>query len=135
MAELGWAKELHSYAIVQGDASLLIRNTQVHLYGIHIPDTGNSCRTSIRPIKCMSRAALALDFKIQGFVRCELIEHYSDGSVGGQCFTHDDEDLGAYLIERGWALALPEAPFEYQAAERIARHNNKGVWGFTSGGY
>jgi endonuclease YncB( thermonuclease family) len=39
-------------------------------------------------------------------------------------------DLAAYLIERGWALARPEAPFEYHAMERIARSQEVGVWGW-----
>ena len=126
------ARELYSYAIVEDDASLLIQNTRVHLYGIHIPDTGRSCETRIRPVKCASRAALALEFKIQGFVRCEILESYRDGSAGGQCF-YDGEDLAAYLIGKGWALALPDAPFGYHAQERIARHRDMGVWGFTTG--
>ena len=38
-------------------------------------------------------------------------------------------DLGAYLIERGWAVASPEGPFEYQVLEKIARERRMGVWG------
>jgi endonuclease YncB( thermonuclease family) len=129
-------RELHSYAIVQDDGSLLISQTQVHLYGIYIPPTSRYCRTQIRPVRCASRAVLALDFKLQGFVSCEPRTVNSDGSLNAVCFvgrTQFDpgEDLGAYLIERGWALALPDAPFEYHALERIARHNSRGVWGFT----
>jgi endonuclease YncB( thermonuclease family) len=36
--------------------------------------------------------------------------------------------LGAYLLRRGLALALPGSPFEYQALERIARSQGRGVW-------
>ena len=54
----------------------------------------------------------------------------------GVCYVNrgpfdEGEDLAAYLLERGWAVALPNAPFEYHALERIARHNARGVWGFT----
>ena len=133
------AWELHSYVHVQADGSLLIKGERVHLYGIHLPPTGNRCRTNIRPIRCGSRAMLALDFKIQGFVRCYPQTENEDGSLNGICYVDRDhfnegEDLAAYLVEKGWALALPDAPFEYKALERIARHNNRGVWGFTVDG-
>ena len=125
------AEELYSYAIVQDDASLRIRNTTVHLYGIHIPETGRHCQTFIRPIVCGSRAVLALEFRIQGFVRCEILARHHDGSATGRCFV-GDEDLSAYLLSQGWALALPDAPFQYHALERIAHHQQRGVWGFPA---
>ena len=123
------AAELHSYAFVEDDGTLRISNRTVHLYGIHIPETGQHCRTFIRPVECGSRAALALEFKIQGFVRCEIKERHPGREVTGQCFV-DDEDLSAYLLSKGWAVALPDAPFEYHTLERIARHRNLGLWGF-----
>ena len=39
--------------------------------------------------------------------------------------------MAAWLISEGWALALPDAPFEYVALERIAHAQQRGVWGFT----
>lgn len=131
------AWELHSYAHVQDDGSLLIKGHRVYLHGIYLPDTGNRCRTNIRPVRCGSRSVLALEFKIQGFVRCYPQTENDDGSLNGICFVNsgpisEGEDLAAYLLEHGWALALPNAPFEYHAMERIARHNNRGVWGFTA---
>ena len=122
------SRELRSYALVEEDGTLRISGRQVHLYGIHIPPTGRTCRTFIRPVRCGSRASLALDFRIQGFVSCEVIRQHRDRSVTGLCRV-GGEDLSAYLLSRGWALALPDAPFEYVALERIARHKNLGVWG------
>jgi len=129
------AYEISSYAQVNDDASLRIKNKTVHLYGIHIPDTARTCDKHRRPLVCGSRAFVALQFKIDGFVSCDLRERREDGSYTGQCrvnVTRFDEgdDLSAYLLERGWALALPDAPFEYHALERIARSREFGVWGF-----
>ena len=131
-----FARELHSYASVQDDGSLKIKGHQVHLYGIYLPETTRQCRTNIRPTRCASRGVLALDFKVQGFVRCYPETENDDGSLNAICYVgrgrfDEGEDLGAYLIQNGWAMALPGAPFEYHAMERIARHNNRGVWGFT----
>jgi endonuclease YncB( thermonuclease family) len=129
------AWEISSYALVNEDATLRIAGKSVRLYGIHIPGTERTCRTSVRPPVCGSRAALALEFKIDGFVRCELGERLPDGTLPGRCRVgvsafDEGEDLSAYLLERGWAVALPDAPIEYQALEKIARSRGIGVWGF-----
>jgi endonuclease YncB( thermonuclease family) len=42
-----------------------------------------------------------------------------------------DEDLAAELLRQGWAVALQDAPFEYQALEKIARNRAIGVWGLA----
>jgi len=122
------AYDMTTYAIVQDDATLKMRGKTVHLFGIHVPDTGRDCRTFIRPAKCASRAALALDFKKGAhFVHCDVLWRNEDRSVTAQCSV-EGEDLSKYLISRGWAVALPNAPFEYKVAERIARRRNLGVW-------
>lgn len=130
------AAKLSSYAFVNEDGTLRIKGKTVHLYGIYVPETSRNCLTSQLPMVCGSRAALALEFKIRGFVRCEIIERNPDRSVTGLCRVNysafdEGEDLSAYLLERGWALARPDAPFEYQALERIARARGLGVWGIS----
>ena len=130
------ARQFSSYASVEEDASLRVGRHRVNLYGIYIPPTGRHCRTFIRPIECGSRAALDLKFKIQGFVYCEGRSTNADGSINAACYVNrtgfeEGEDLSAYLIRRGWAVALPDAPFEYQVLEKIAREQSRGVWGFT----
>ena len=129
------ASEISSYAFINDDATLRIKRKTIHLYGIHIPETSRNCRTNVSPVVCGSRAALALEFIVQGFVRCELIEKKSDGSYIGRCRVNvsnfnEGEDLSAYLLEHGWAVALPDAPVEYHALEKIAYRRGVGVWGF-----
>ena len=72
--------------------------------------------------------------KLKGFVRCEIMDKNDDGSLVGWCRVNasrfdEGEDLSVYLLERGWAVALPDAPIEYQAMEKIARSRGFGVWG------
>jgi endonuclease YncB( thermonuclease family) len=133
------AREFSSYASVADDGTLRVGTRKVHLYGIYIPPTGYTCRTFFSPPVCGSRATLALEFKIQGFVHCEEMSRNRDRSVNAVCYVRrsnfsQGEDLGAYLIRQGWALALPDAPFEYHALEKIARQQSAGVWGFTVDG-
>jgi len=130
------ARELTSYAFVNDDGTLRIKRKNIHLYGIHIPKTSNDCRIHQEPLFCGSRAALALEFKVKRFVRCEIINENPDRSLTGRCRVNysrfnTGEDLSAYLLERGWAVALPDAPVEYHALERIARSRGVGVWGFA----
>lgn len=120
---------ISSYAFVREDGALEIDGRLVHLYGIYIPPTDRTCHTFIRPLRCSSRAALALDFRISGdFVRCLPRFANPDGSLVASC-TSGDEDLSEWMLQKGWALARPDAPFSYIALERIAQARGFGVWG------
>jgi endonuclease YncB( thermonuclease family) len=129
-----YAYEISSSANVNEDGTLRINGKTIHLYGIHIPRSNRTCRSNRLPTVCGSRASVALDFKIDGFVRCKIMSELDDGSVVGWCRVKaskfsEGEDLSAYLLEQGWAAALPDAPFEYQTLEKIARSRQFGVWG------
>lgn len=135
---------LRSYAQVNDDASLVIKGQVIELAGLYIPKTRDSCIT--RPAEdCRTRASAALEFRIRGFIECRIVAAGSSRQrLAGFC--HADKstfdqgtDLGAYLIERGWAMADPDAPFEYQALEKLARERDRGFWGngrvWTPGGF
>ena len=128
------ARELFSYAAINPDGTLQIEGKTVHLFGIHMPATARTCRSDLSPAKCGSRAVVALEHKIDGFVRCEIVGENRDRSLVGWCrvealYFDQGEDLSAYLLERGWAVALPDAPFEYHTLEKISRSRGLGVWG------
>jgi endonuclease YncB( thermonuclease family) len=130
------AGEIRSYAAVQDDGSLIVRGQHIRLFGVFIPQGGWFCQRRISPARCRSSvAALALDFRIRGFVRCEAVEENADGSLAAFCSVGstrlgDSEDLGAYLISRGHAFAAPWAPYEYFILQELAKVNRRGLWGF-----
>jgi endonuclease YncB( thermonuclease family) len=132
------AGDIESYAIVQDDATLRVRGETIRLYGVHIADLRPFCDSTFRPTRCQTRAAAALASRIQGFVRCVPQVLYDDRSIGALCSIRGTGtpsrqiDLGAWLIEQGWAVALPEAPFAYHTLEEIAKVNGRGVWGFQA---
>ncbi|MGH8830206.1 MAG: thermonuclease family protein [Polaromonas sp.] len=132
IAAAPWAAadtEISSFAFVQQDGSLKVSGYLIRLYGIYIPPTEQSCYTFIRPMPCGTRASLALEFKISGdFVHCLPRATNPDGSITAICRA-GDVDLSAWMLQRGWAVALPDAPFEYIALERIAQSRGIGVWG------
>jgi endonuclease YncB( thermonuclease family) len=124
--------DLRSYARVQEDGSLRVGTRRVRLYGVYLPPTGYTCDVTFRPRFCGSRAAIALNLKIgPKFVRCEEHWRNEDRSIAATCYI-DGDDLAAYLLELGWAVATPDAPFQYIVLERIARSRQVGVWGFPA---
>jgi len=121
--------EISTFAFVQEDGSLKVAGNLIHLYGIYIPPTNRTCQTFIRPMPCGPRASLALAFKISGdFIRCMPRANNPDGSVTASCRSRN-EDLSEWMLLSGWAVALPDAPFEYSTMERIARSRGIGIWG------
>jgi endonuclease YncB( thermonuclease family) len=121
--------EISGITFVQEDGSLKISGSLVRLYGIYIPPTDQTCSTFIRPMPCGTRASLALEFRISGaFVHCLPRATNPDGSITASC-TVDREDLSAWMLQRGWAVALPDAPFEYRTLEKIAQSRGIGIWG------
>lgn len=128
-------QRLNSFAVVNDDASLTVRGKRVLLHGLYVPRTEESCINSVST-DCRTRAGAALRGKLRGFVDCQIHYARSRDVLVGQCFmgrsTFDEgTDLGAWLISEGWALASQDAPFEYQALERLASHQGKGIWGHS----
>ena len=122
-------------AIVRADSSLVVAGRIVRLFGIHIPPTERTCVSPLFPVRCKERVARALELKIERFVRCEAKSVNPDRSINAVCWegvtpVSEPEDLGAWLLAQGWAVALPDAPFEYHVLERIAYARGLGVWGF-----
>jgi endonuclease YncB( thermonuclease family) len=132
------AADIVSYAVVQDDATLRIQGKTIRLYGVYVVDDRPFCDRTFRPVRCQTRAAVALASRIQGFVRCDPQIQYRDRSIGAFCsvdggsVTAAPIDLGGYLIREGWAVALPEAPFAYHTFQEIAKVNGRGVWGFQA---
>lgn len=121
--------EISSFAFVNKDGTLRISGHLIHLYGIYIPPTDQTCSTFTRPLQCGTRASLALEFRISGdFVHCLPRSTNSDGSIVASCRA-GNEDLSEWMLQRGWAVALPNAPFQYAAMERIAQSKGIGIWG------
>ncbi len=129
-------RTVRGLALVNGDASLTVAGERIALAGIHLPDAGRTCDPRFRPVPCGPRAVLELRRLVHGFVECRITGRRPDGTATGFCRVGRDtfsegDDVGLRLVARGLALALPDAPFAYRAAERIARAARRGVWAFA----
>ena len=139
LAASGALADAGRLAFVEPDGTLRVGHKVVRLFGIHIPDMGRTCDTLLQPSRCGSRAAIALNRKIQGLVYCEEMSRNRDRSINAVCLTDGPrsrlrarEDLAAFLLREGWAVALPGAPFAYVTLERIARERGRGIWGLQA---
>src|SRR5262245_2632929 len=82
MTETATATDLIGPSRVQSDASLMIHGRTVRLAGIYVPRTTRFCQTFVSPVRCNSRAALALDFHIGSrMVRCDVLGRNADGAL------------------------------------------------------
>ena len=76
---------------------------------------------------------------MRGFVYCTDMGRNPDRSYNGICRVRSRDvtgeayvDLAVWLLEQGWAVALPYAPFEYALLGEIAREKKRGIWGFQA---
>jgi len=130
------AYEIVGLAFVQDDATLLIHNHVVHLYGIYIPPAARDVCLNWNEPKRYCGPGAALDSWVNGFLHCYPQEKYDDGSLSAVCYANrttfnPGDDLAAYLIQQGYALATPDAPSEYRAYESAAQSQGLGVWGVS----
>jgi endonuclease YncB( thermonuclease family) len=122
-------------ARVLEDGTLDIGGERVRLYGIWLPRLGRTCSTLLRPTFCAPIPVVVLYEKVQRFLACEVVRRLSDGTLEAFCGSRGRrlfdprEDLGAAMVEEGWALARTDAPPEYRALERLAESRGLGLWG------
>lgn len=123
------AADFDGFPFINDDGTLQIHQATIHLYGILIPPTDQTCTTFIQPMPCAPRAVLALKFNVGSeYVKCDRKARNKDGTYVARC-TANGEDISAMMLKQGWAAALPDAPYEYQVLEKIARSRGIGIWG------
>jgi endonuclease YncB( thermonuclease family) len=117
-------------SVVDGD-TIEIQGTRIRLHGIDAPEGGQVCQIADEAYRCGQRAALVLsDHLGSRMVRCIQIDVDQWGrsvakcSVGGQ-------DIGARMVEKGWAVAYRRYSGDYIAHEERARSQQRGLWAGT----
>ncbi|ARO53126.1 protein of unknown function; putative exported protein [Methylorubrum extorquens] len=114
-------------ATVIDGATLDLGGRRLRLYGMDAPDLDQTCSDGHeRDYSCGRAAAAALTARIGGGnVTCELRE--ADGSATALC-RRDGEDLAAWMVANGYAIADRSAPAAYEAQDRRAWGRRVGLW-------
>lgn len=114
--------------VIDGD-TIEIRGERIRLFGIDAPEGGQTCEDPRgQRYRCGSKAALVLDARIgEGIVTCEPKDTDRYGRILAirRVF---GEDLGAWMVGLGWALAYRDYSTRYVPAEELARSRRLGQW-------
>ena len=126
------AEELIGRATVVDGDTLGIRGEKIRLHGIDAPEASQRCtRSTGKEWRCGQQAANELSDKIgHRNVRCEGTKRDRWGRLIAVCFL-GDQDLNAWLVRRGWAVAYRRYSKDYVGQEDRAQKAKLGVWSGT----
>jgi endonuclease YncB( thermonuclease family) len=125
-ASAALAASLTGRASIMDGNTLVIHGRLIRLYGIDAPETAQTC--SINGRRCGEEAAHALsDFIGERPVACDKRELDRDGRIVAVCHV-GGEDIGAWMVLQGWALAYSHPSRDYFDEELAARANKRGIW-------
>jgi len=114
--------------VVDGD-TLAFRDARVRLNGIDAPETQQLCQDRAgKSYQCGVAAAAALTGEIGGaLVRCEGEHLDRYGRLIATCWK-GAEDLNAWMVTQGWAVAYRHYSTVYVPQEDVARAAKAGIW-------
>ena len=113
--------------MIDGD-SLEIGGTRVRLFGIDAPERGQSCREEGKLWICGGLARVRLEERIsRRTVVCEERDRDRYGRIVAVCRA-GGEDLNAWMVSEGWALAYRRYSEAYVEEEARAKAAQQGIW-------
>lgn len=115
--------------IIDGD-TLAINGRALRLVGLDAPEADQTCTRAGTVTRCGDLAAFALAGIVEShWLTCDLAVNTLAEPLPVVCRLGGPKgiDLGATLVESGWALAAPDDP-TYLAQQQTARANARGLW-------
>lgn len=115
-------------SVIDGD-TIEIHGERIRLFGIDAPEGGQPChRTDGSQWRCGQHAALALQDHIgRRLVAC--VQRDTDRYRRAVCQCRvGGEDIGAWLVAQGWAVAFTRYSSDYVTNELAARSARRGIW-------
>ncbi len=123
-----------TYAQLSGPASvtdgdtLKVSGHRVRLHGIDAPESAQTCRAEGKPWSCGTAAATALRKRLaRRPVACKERDRDSYGRIVAVCRVAG-EDVNAWMVSQGWALAYRKYSPDYVPQERGAKAARRGLW-------
>ena len=117
----GWAH------VIDGD-TIDVAGTRIRLFGIDAPEHAQSCQDEGKLWGCGGLAKLRLADRISGrTVVCKEKDQDHYGRIVAVCRA-SGEDLNAWMVSEGWALAYRRYSQDYVDEEADAKATGLGVW-------
>jgi len=115
-------------AVVDGD-TLEVQGTRIRLFGIDAPESAQTClEQSGKTYRCGQRAAFALADKVGArVVSCQPTGKDRYDRVVARCSVAG-EDLQAWMVRNGHALAFRRYSKAYRPYEAEAKAAKAGMW-------
>ena len=125
---VGGSKLAGRASVIDGD-TVEIHSVRIRLFGIDAPESGQPCEDEEgHAYRCGQQAALALADHIgQRPIVCERRDTDRYGRIVAVC-RMGGEDLNAWLVSQGWAIAYRRYSTDYVAEEIAARIAKRGIW-------
>lgn len=117
-----------SVRVINGD-TLEMYGKYFKLFGIDAPESSQTCADGQgRAYNCGREAAMWLKSWIgDNELECHVIQQDTKGNMVGTC-SYGPYDLGAALVNAGWAVAYTKYTDIYYAYEMQAQANRRGLW-------
>lgn len=115
-------------SVIDGD-TIEIHGQRIRLSAIDAIESRQPCFLADgKTWNCGRDAAFALSDKIgRSPLTCEVKDTDRYGRAVAVCGLHG-EDIGAWMVENGWALAYRRYGTQYVSAEKRARNAGLGIW-------
>ena len=109
--------------------TLSVQGYKIKLYGVAAPDLTQSCANKTgASYNCGQQAALWLSsWLTSNPVTCRVMKDFGNGNMVGIC-SLGQYDLGAALINAGWAVADPNEGKIYAPYEENESKKRNGLW-------
>lgn len=114
--------------VINGD-TLEMHGRYLRIFGIDAPESNQTCSDSKgRAYRCGQEAARWLKSWISGHeLECHIIKQDSKGNMVATCAL-GQYDIGAALVNAGWAVVDLNQIDIYAPYERQAREDGRGLW-------
>ncbi len=113
--------------VIDGD-TIEVHGQRIRLHGIDAPEGRQLCFNEGEPWLCGTDASNALRHKLGGRpVTCEELDRDRYERIVAKCML-DGEDIGEWMVLRGWAVAYVYYSYEYARAEATAKARERGIW-------
>lgn len=115
-------------SVIDGD-TIEIHNQRIRFEGIDAPESRQTCNDpSGAPWQCGRASAFALADKIgTATVACQAHGRDRYKRALAVCYL-SDEDLSAWMVQNGWAVAYRKYSTAYVVQEDEARHSERNIW-------
>ncbi|MGH6879728.1 thermonuclease family protein [Hypericibacter sp.] len=114
--------------VINGD-TINIHGTRIRLFGIDAPESNQTCKNASGQVfDCGWKATVALvDHIAGGTVSCRSRGVDRFGRTVAVCRL-GSEDLNAWMVAQGWAVAYRHHSLDYVPQENAAQAGKLGIW-------